>query len=47
MHDNLGNIGLLDSDKYMKIVEKFTFVEWREIFMNMPDKKKKAWIDRL
>ena len=41
------NIRLLDNDKYMKVVEKFTYAKWREIFMNMLDKKKKAWIDRL
>ena len=43
----LENIRLLDNDKYMKVVEKFTFIEWREIFMNMLDERKKTWIDRL
>ena len=43
----LENIRLLDNDKYMKVVEKFTSAEWREIFMNMPNERKKAWIERL
>ena len=43
----LENIRLLDNDKYMKVVEKFTYAEWKEIFMNMLDERKKAWIGRL
>ena len=43
----LENIGLLDNEKYMKVVEKFTSAEWREIFMTMLDERKKGWIDRL
>ena len=37
----------LDNDKYLKVVEKFTSPEWREIFMNMPDERRMAWLDRL
>lgn len=37
----------LDDDKYLKVVEKFTSPEWREIFMNMPDERRMAWFDRL
>ena len=37
----------LDNDKYLKAVEKFTSPEWREIFMNMPDERRMAWLDRL
>lgn len=29
----------LDNEKYIKIVEKFTSLEWREIFMNMLDER--------
>ncbi|KAL6318090.1 hypothetical protein AAG906_035235 [Vitis piasezkii] len=36
----LQTIELLDNDKYLKAVEKFTMPEWREIFMNMPDERK-------
>ena len=36
----------LDNDKYLK-VEKFTMLKWREIFMNMLDERKRAWLDRL
>ncbi|KAL6336235.1 hypothetical protein AAG906_011117 [Vitis piasezkii] len=43
----LQTIELLDNDKYLKAVEKFTMPEWREIFMNMPDERKMAWLDRL
>ena len=43
----LKTIALLDNDKYLKAVEKFTMSEWREIFMNMLDERKKAWFDRL
>ena len=43
----LQTIELLDNDKYLKAVEKFTVPEWREIFMNMPDERKMAWLDRL
>ena len=43
----LQTIELLDNDKYLKVVEKFTVQEWREIFMNMPDERKMAWLDRL
>ena len=43
----LKTIDLLDNDKYLKAVEKFTMSEWREIFMNMLDERKKAWFDRL
>ena len=38
---------LLDNDKYLKAVEKFTMLEWREIFMNMSDERKMTWLDRL
>ena len=40
-------IELLDNEKYLKAIEKFTMPEWREIFMNMPDERKMAWLDRL
>ena len=43
----LKTIALLDNDKYLKAVEKFTMLEWREIFMNMLDERKNAWFDRL
>ncbi|XP_034710795.1 L10-interacting MYB domain-containing protein-like [Vitis riparia] len=43
----LQTIDLLDNDKYLKAIEKFTTPEWREIFMNMPDERKRAWLDRL
>ena len=38
----LQTIELLDNEKYLKAVEKFTMPEWREIFMNMPDERKMA-----
>ena len=43
----LQTIELLDNDKYLKVVEKFTTSEWREIFMNMSNEKKRTWLDRL
>ena len=38
----LEHIGLLNNDKYVKVVEKFMSVEWREFFMNMLDDRKKG-----
>ena len=38
----LQTIELLDNDKYLKAIEKFTTPEWREIFMNMLDERKKV-----
>ena len=43
----LQTIDLLDNDKYLKAIEKFTTPKWREISMNMPVERKKAWLDRL
>ena len=43
----LKTIDLLDNDKYLKAIEKFTMLEWRDIFMNMLDERKNAWFDRL
>ena len=43
----LEHIGLLNNDKYVKVVEKFMSVEWREFFMNMLDDRKKGWVDSL
>ena len=43
----LQTIELLDNDKYLKVVEKFTTPEWRKICMNMSDERKRAWLDRL
>ena len=36
----LQTIDLLDNEKYLKVVENFTMLEWKEIFMNMPDERK-------
>ena len=43
----LQTIYLLDNDKYLKAIEKFTSLDWREIFMNMYDEMNRAWLDRL
>ena len=43
----LQTIDLLDNDKYLKAIDKFTTPKWKEIFMNMPVERKKAWLDRL
>ena len=43
----LQTIDLLDTNKYLKVVEKFTMLGWREIFMNMSIERKKAWLNRL
>ena len=43
----LQTINLLDNDKYLNIVDKFTYPDGKEIFMNMPDERKGAWLDRL
>ena len=43
----LQTIYLLDNDKYLKAIEKFTSLDWREIFMNMYDEINRAWLDRL
>ena len=43
----LQTIDLLDNEKYLKAIEKFTSPDWREIFMNMPDERKRTWLDWL
>ena len=43
----LQTIDLIDNDKYLKSIEKFTTPKWRNIFMNMPVERKNAWLDRL
>ena len=43
----LQTIDLLDTNKYLKVVEKFTMLGWREIFMNMSIERKKAWLNKL
>ncbi|RVW21152.1 hypothetical protein CK203_110650 [Vitis vinifera] len=35
------------SETTSAVVEKFTMLEWRKIFMNMPDERKMTWLDRL
>ena len=35
---------LLDNSKYLKAIEKFTTLKWKEIFMNMPNGRKRAWL---
>ena len=42
---SLENIGLLDGEKYVNIVEKFTSYKVERNFMNMPDGKK-VQVDR-
>ena len=42
----LQTIDLLDNEKYLKVVENFTMLEWKEIFMNMPDERKLLWWHR-
>ena len=36
----LQTIEFLEIEKYLKGVEKFTMLEWKETFMNMPDERK-------
>ena len=43
----LQTINLLNSDKYLKVVEKFIDLDWEVIFMNMFDERKKAWLNML
>ena len=43
----LQTIELLNNDKYLKVIEKFTTLEWREICMNKPNERKNVWLDRL
>ena len=43
----LQTIDLLDNNKYLKVIEKFTSPNWRDIFINMPNERKRAWLDRL
>ncbi|PON34564.1 hypothetical protein PanWU01x14_343500 [Parasponia andersonii] len=37
----------IDGDVYMKAVEKFKDLDWKEIFVNVSTLRKSAWLDRL
>ncbi|KAK0585997.1 hypothetical protein LWI29_037568 [Acer saccharum] len=37
----------VDDDVFDKLMEKITSLEWRKIFLNMSEKRRKTWIQRL
>ena len=42
----LQTIDLLDNDKYLKAIEKFTFPDWR-VFFYIPNERERTWLDWL
>ncbi|KAK1556504.1 hypothetical protein Q3G72_006106 [Acer saccharum] len=37
----------VDDDAFAKLMEKFVSLEWRKIFLNMSQKRRKTWVQRI
>ncbi|KAF7822882.1 TMV resistance protein N [Senna tora] len=44
---DLNKMDSISNNSYMKALEKFKDPYWREVFLNMPYDRKKAWLDSL